>query len=195
MTEHDDETRSIELDLSAAEYDRLRDLADGEAPETLLRDVLESELRTREAARTARARLNGEESIGLPDIGPLHDSPIGSLLGWEVESLGDGQATLSMEANSRHANRGGPVQGGVITALADTTSAFAFMTTLEEGASTTNIELKINFLRPVFDDELVATASVTQRGRTIGLVECDVHNSEEKLVARLSTTYMVLRGD
>jgi uncharacterized protein (TIGR00369 family) len=67
------------------------------------------------------------------------------------------------------------------------------MTTLEESASTTNIELKINFLRPVFDDELEATARVVQRGRTIGLVECAVHSSEGKLVARMSTTYMVLR--
>lgn len=49
-------------------------------------------------------------------------------------------------ATTQHANRGGPVQGGVITALADTTTAVAFMTTLKEGESTPHIELKINFL-------------------------------------------------
>lgn len=69
------------------------------------------------------------------------------------------------------------------------------MTTLDEGESTTNIELKINFLRPVFEDRLVATTTVVERGRTIGLVQCDVHTSAGKLAARLSTTYMVLRGD
>lgn len=191
----DDETRSLELELSAAEYDRLADLADGDDPESVLRDALAQELRTREAARTVRERHEGDEPVGLPDLGPLTDSPVGALLGFEVVSLGDGEATLSMEATSRHANRGGPVQGGVITALADTTTAFAFVTTLEDGASTTNIELKINFLRPVFDDELEATARVVQRGRTIGLVECDVRSSEGKLVARMSTTYMVLRDE
>jgi hypothetical protein len=109
------------LTLTSAEYDRLQNLADGDDPGTVLRDALESELRMRETVRTVQRRLEGEESVGLPDIGPLHDSPVGSLLGFEVVELGDGEATLSMEATSRHANRGGPVQGGIITALADTT--------------------------------------------------------------------------
>lgn len=195
MNEDDDGMQSIELQLSPAEYDRLQGLTDGDSPETVVRDALKRELQVRESVRAVQRRREGEKSVGLPDIGPLYDSPVGSLLGFEVVELGDGEATLSMEANSRHANRGGPVQGGVITALADTTTAFAFMTTLDEDASTTNIELKINFLRPVFDDELEASARVVQRGRTIGLVECDVHSSEGKLVARMSTTYMVLRGD
>ncbi|MDS0477125.1 PaaI family thioesterase [Natrinema sp. 1APR25-10V2] len=78
-----------------------------------------------------------------------------------------------MEATTRHRNRGGPAQGGVITALADTTTAIAFMTTLEEDESTTNIELKVNFLRPVFEDCLEAPATVVVRRRTIGLTVCE----------------------
>ena len=188
-------THTVELSLSDAEYDRLQALDDG--PEGVLAEAFERELRVREGIEAAETRRAGEaeEPIDVPPLGPLSDSPVGSLLGWEVESVGDGEAVLSMEASSRHANRGGPVQGGIITALADTTTAFAFMTTLEEGESTTNIELKINFLRPVFDDRLEATATIVDRGRTIGMVQCDVHNSAGKLVARLSTTYMVLRGD
>lgn len=194
-TEDDGGTHTVELSLSDAEYDRLQALDDG--PEGVLAEALERELRVREGVEAAETRRAGEaeEPIDVPPLGPLTDSPVGSLLGWEVESVGDGEAVLSMEASSRHANRGGPVQGGIITALADTTTAFAFMTTLEEGESTTNIELKINFLRPVFDDRLEATATIVDRGRTIGMVQCDVHNSAGKLVARLSTTYMVLRGD
>ncbi len=117
------------------------------------------------------------------------------MLGWDVVSVGDGEATLAMDVGARFANRGGPVQGGIITALADTATGFAFGTTLEPGESTTNIELKTNFLRPVFDDRLEATATVVQRGRTLGLVECSVTNSAGTLVARLSTTDMVLRGE
>ena len=196
-TESDDGERSIELTLSEAEYDRLEALeADDEEIRDRLEEAVRAELRIQECIDTIEARREGtaEEPLGLPDPGPL-DSPVGALLGLEVEAIGDGEATLSMEATGRHANRGGPVQGGVVTALADTTTAFAFMTTLDPGASTTNIELKINFLRPVFEDRLEATATVVKRGRTIGLVECDVRTSEGKLVARMSTTYMVLRGD
>lgn len=191
MSEHD-ETRSIELTLPAAEYDRLQDLAGDDSPEAVLRDALDAELRSRAAVSAIEAREAAGELPGLPEIGPLDDSPVGALFGWEVTALGDGEAEMRMDATRRFANRGGPVQGGVITALADTATAFAFMTTLDEGESTTNMELKINFLRPVFDDELEATARVVNRGSTTGLIECDVHNSEEKLVARLSTTYMVI---
>ncbi len=188
-------THTVELSLSDAEYDRLRALDD--TPEGVLAEALDRELRVREGVEAAETRRAGEaeEPLDVPPPGPLSDSPVGGLLGWEVESVGDGEAVISMEASSRHANRGGPVQGGIITALADTTTAFAFMTTLERGESTTNIELKTNFLRPVFEDRLEATATVVDRGRTIGMVQCDVHNSAGKLVARLSTTYMVLRGD
>ncbi|MFB1065239.1 PaaI family thioesterase [Natrinema sp. H-ect4] len=195
MVDNGDETRTVELSLSASEYDRLQAVSND--PDGVLKDALRRELRVREGMEAVEARRRGEtnDDLDLPSPGPPSDSPIGNLLGWEVESLGDGEAVLSMEATSRHANRGGPVQGGVITALADTTTAVAFMTTLEEGESTTNIELKINFLRPVFEDRLEATATVVNRGRTLGLVQCDVQTSEGKLVARLSTTYMVLRGD
>jgi len=184
----------VEVTLSADEYDRLQTLANGD-PGAMLDEAVARELRVREAMESVAARREGqaEGNLGVPEPGPL-DSPVGALLGIEVVETGEGEATLAMEAGLRHANRGGPVQGGVITALADTTTAFAFMTTLEDGASTTNIDLTINFLRPVFDDDLVATASVVERGRTVGLVECDVRTAAGKLAARLSTTYMVLRG-
>lgn len=187
----DEETRTVELTLPAADHDRLQALPDSQRS-ALLRDAVHTELRIREHIAALDDR--NEQSVGPPEPGPL-DSPVGTLLGFEVESLGDGEAVLSMTAGRRHANRGGPVQGGVLTALADTATAFAFMTTLSSEHSTTNVELKINFLRPVFEGNLEAHARVVERGRTIGLVECDVRNAEDKLVARMSTTYMVLRGD
>lgn len=187
-----DGERSVEVTLSAADHDRLRELADGDT-DALVREAIERELRVRENVAAVETRRE-EGPPGMPEPGPL-DSPIGAQLGFEVVEFGEGEAMMAMDAGRRHANRGGPVQGGVITALADTTTAFAFMSTLDEGESTTNIELKVNFLRPVFEDRLEATAAVVERGRTIGLVECDVHTSDGKLVARLSTTYMVLRGD
>lgn len=193
----DGETRIIELELPESDYRRLEAL---EADDPELRGRLEAAVRTEldvlEHADGIEARRQDpdREFPGMPEPGPL-DSPIGALLGFEVESLGDGSASLSMAATRRHANRGGPVQGGVITSLADTTTALAFMTTLDAGQSTTNIELKINFLRPVFDDRIVAEATVVRRGRTIGLVECDVRNTDGDLVARMSTSYMVLDGE
>ena len=71
---------------------------------------------------------------------------------------------------------------------------FAYASTLEESETFTTLELKINFLHPVWRARLTATANVVQRGRTVGLVECDVTDAEDRLVARASSTCMTLRG-
>lgn len=194
MADTDDHT--VELSLTASEYERLQAVADGD-PEGVLGEALDRELRVREQMAVAEARRAGE--VDSPHGGPATEgppeSPVGAMLGWEVVSVGDGEATLTMDVGARFANRGGPVQGGIITALADTTTGYAFGTTLEPEESTTNFELNVNFLRPTFEDRLEATATVVNRGRTLGFVQCDVHNSAGKLVARLSTTYMILRGE
>lgn len=72
---------------------------------------------------------------------------------------------------------------------------FAFATTLGPGETFTTLELKINFLRPVVEGKLTVTARVVHRGRTIGMVDCDVVNSEGKPVARAVSTCQVLRGE
>ena len=89
----------------------------------------------------------------------------------------------------------GTVHGGILCDLADAAMGFAYAGTLEEDETFTTLELKINFLRPVWQTRLSATASVVQRGRTIGLVECDVSDAGGRLVARASSTCMTLRDD
>jgi uncharacterized protein (TIGR00369 family) len=71
----------------------------------------------------------------------------------------------------------------------------AYASTLEEGESFTTLELKINFLKPVWRARLRAEARVVQRGRTVGLAECDVLDEKGSLVARASSTCLTLSGE
>ena len=48
---------------------------------------------------------------------------------------------------------------------------------------------------PVFEEKLFASAKVVHRGRTVGLVECDITTEDGKLVARAVSTCSVLRGE
>ncbi len=121
--------------------------------------------------------------------------PIAVLIGFRPVSFGGGEAAFEMRADRRHHNPMGTVHGGILCDLADAAMGYAFASTLGTGESFTTLELKINFLRPVFDEKLSAKAKVTHRGKTVGLVECDVTNEEGKLVARASSTCSVLRGD
>jgi hypothetical protein len=60
--------------------------------------------------------------------------------------------------------------------------------------SFTTVELKINFLRTVWQAQLKAEGTVVRRGGTIGYVECTITDEKSRLVAKAASTCMVLRG-
>jgi uncharacterized protein (TIGR00369 family) len=63
------------------------------------------------------------------------------------------------------------------------------------GESFTTLELKINFLRPFWTGTLLAHGRVVQRGKTVGMTECDVVDEHGRLIAKATSTVMALRGD
>jgi uncharacterized protein (TIGR00369 family) len=121
--------------------------------------------------------------------------PAADLVGFRMLSFGDGEARFEMDAGVRHHNPMGTVHGGILCTLADSAMGMAFASTLGDGESFTTLEVKINFLRPVFEEKLYAEAKVVHRGRTVGLVDCNVTTEDGKLVARAVSTCSVLRGE
>jgi uncharacterized protein (TIGR00369 family) len=130
-----------------------------------------------------------------PDVAPEEfPAPIGKLLGLTITSSGAGRATVDFEASARYANPMGTLHGGVLYDLADAAMGVAYRSTLAEGETFTTIELKINFLRPVWNAKLRAQARMVRAGKVVGLVECDILDDRQRLVARASSTCMKLRG-
>jgi len=121
--------------------------------------------------------------------------PVAGLIGFELKSVEPGRAVFEMETGSRHANPMGTVHGGILCDLADAAMGIAYASTLEDGESFTTLELKINFLKPVWNAHLRAEGHVVKRGRTVGLVECDVTDETGSLVARASSTCLTLVGE
>jgi len=115
-------------------------------------------------------------------------------LGMELVEAGDGKASIRIRVGERFHNPMGTVHGGVMTDLADATMGIAVMTTLAEGESFTTLELKMNFLRPVVEDEITSVAKVVHRGKTIALVESVLRNKAGKEVARGLATQMILHA-
>ncbi len=101
---------------------------------------------------------------------------------------------MEMDADERHASPLGTMHGGVLCDLADAAMGMAYASQLGPGETFTTLELKINFLRPVWRGRLRAEGRVVNAGRTVGLVECDVRDDKERLVARATSTCMTLRG-
>ncbi|HLF25230.1 MAG TPA: PaaI family thioesterase [Anaerolineae bacterium] len=127
--------------------------------------------------------LNGE--VPLP--------PIAALIGFRLASIEPGQAVIEFEAGERHTNPMGTLHGGVLCDIADAAMGLAYASTLGEGESFTTLELKINFLKPIWKARLRALGAVVRSGRTIGLVECHVTDEQGQLVAQATSTCMTLR--
>ena len=123
------------------------------------------------------------------------DVPVARLIGFEAREMGEGRAIVTLAAGPQHANPMGTLHGGILCDIADAAMGMAFASTLAPGESFTTVEMKINFLRPVWRAQLKAKGIVVQRGRTIGLVECDITDEENRLVAKAGSTCMVLRGE
>jgi uncharacterized protein (TIGR00369 family) len=124
----------------------------------------------------------------------VNDIPVARLIGFEAKGIADGRATVMLAAGPQHANPMGTLHGGILCDIADAAMGMAFASTLAPEESFTTVELKVNFFRPIWHAQLKAEGTVVQRGRTIGYVECDITDEENRLVAKAASTCMVLRG-
>jgi uncharacterized protein (TIGR00369 family) len=117
--------------------------------------------------------------------------PLGTTLG--IRTFGDAEeveATLLWAPELCTA--GGVLHGGVLMALADSAGALCAFLNLPDGASTTTIESKTNFLGAVRQGEVRARSRPLHVGRTTIVVETDVLDATGRRVARTTQTQAVL---
>ncbi|HMK36418.1 MAG TPA: PaaI family thioesterase [Desulfomonilaceae bacterium] len=126
--------------------------------------------------------------------GRLARPPIAELIGFDLIEAEIGHAVIEFQAEARHANPMGTLHGGVLCDIADAAMGMAYASTLSPGESFTTLELKINFLRPFWKGKLRAVGDVIKQGNTVGLVECEVLDEKNRLVAKASSTCMTLKG-
>jgi uncharacterized protein (TIGR00369 family) len=127
--------------------------------------------------------------------GDAEPPPVAKLVGFAMTEVEPGRAVFEMDAGPQHSSPLGSVHGGIICDLVDGAMGVAHASRLEEGETFTTLELKINFMKPVWKGHLVAEAKVIKAGRTIGLVEGRVTDETGSLVAYATSTCMTLRGD
>jgi uncharacterized protein (TIGR00369 family) len=89
----------------------------------------------------------------------------------------------------------GTLHGGILSDVADDAMGTAWATLLEDGETFTTLEKDARFLEAIVEDTLQAQTRIAKRGGATGLDECDVRNGEGDLVARVTSTVMVLDVD
>lgn len=136
---------------------------------------------------------SGLDLVQLWRKGERPVSPNCSLLGLRFLDVAEGTVTLAMPASLWFCTGFGTFYGGVLTALADQAINTAVTTTLPPGTSFGTLDLKVNFLRPVTPDgrDLVARATVEQRGRTIAVTTARIDDADGRRVAMATGTAMI----
>lgn len=137
------------------------------------------------------------KGLSIEQIQEILDSaPMIRFLGVRVDSADaeKGVVTMTMPVRPEveRLPKTGQFHGGAIAAFIDIAGDFAVGATLGGGVPTVN--LRVDYLRPAGGEALRATATTRRLGRTLGVVDIDVFDPQDRLVAVGRGTYAALVG-
>ncbi len=127
--------------------------------------------------------------------GEYDPAPVATLVGFRLTAAEAGKVTVQLEAGPQHTSPPGTLHGGILCDLADGAMGCACVSLLADGDTFSTVELKINFLKPVWSGRLTAVGAVIKAGRTITLCDCRVTDVGGSLVAYATSTCMTQRGE
>lgn len=120
--------------------------------------------------------------------------PFAAECGIELDAAASDAVTGRLPWAPERCTAGGILHGGALMTLADSLGAVCAFLNLPEGATTSTIESKTNFFRGVREGAVHGTARVLHAGRTTIVVQTDLRDDEERLVAQVTQTQAVLAG-
>jgi uncharacterized protein (TIGR00369 family) len=140
--------------------------------------------------------MSGLDFLRKIASGDLPSPPIAELLGLRLLSVEPSFAVFEFDPAEFMYNPLGTVHGGIVTTLLDSAMGCAVHSTLPAGVAYTTLELKVNFVRPVFERSgpMRAEGKVVHRGESIATAEGRLLNRDGELFAHATSTLLVLRG-
>ena len=116
----------------------------------------------------------------------LQQSPFIAFMNLELVSVDAdaGEVAMKMPMRpefERGGGIGGQFHGGPIAALIDTVGDFAVAVVVKGGVPTINF--RVDYLRPSTGTHLLARARTRRVGRTVGVVDIDIFDDQNRLTA------------
>lgn len=139
-----------------------------------------------------REGLTGLEHMRAGLRGEIPGAPIGSLMGFRLTDATQGEVRFEGTPDESTCNPMGAVHGGLTCTVLDSAAGCAVQTTLPAGVGYTSVEIKVNYLRPVFaGTPLFARGWVTKPGRRVAFAEAEIRDASDKVVATASSTCLI----
>jgi uncharacterized protein (TIGR00369 family) len=139
-------------------------------------------------------RMHGLDALLAMIHGELPAAPIAQTLNFMLTQASEGRAVFEGEPQDPHRNPHGAIHGGWAAAILDSALGCAVHSTLAIGEKYTTVEMKLNYLRPIFPGKpgrLICEGKVVHRGRTLALSEARLVDEAGKLYAHGSETCMI----
>ena len=118
--------------------------------------------------------------------------PFARALGIEVTAATPAEVRGRLEWAPERCTTGDVLHGAALMALGDTLGAICAFLNLPSGAATTTIESKTNFFRAVREGQVRATARPLHVGRRVIVVQTDLRDDRQRLVAQVTQTQAVI---
>jgi uncharacterized protein (TIGR00369 family) len=144
----------------------------------------------RQSRRDAAGRRKRMDMLDRLKEAPL---PFARLIGIEFTSASADKVVAELRVRDELCTRPAVLHGGAIMAFADTLGAAGTILNLPEGAGTTTIDSKTNFIAaaPV-GTRIIGEATPVHRGRRTQVWQTRITNDAGKLVALVIQTQLVL---
>ena len=123
------------------------------------------------------------------DHGP-GDVGFAQLIGLDLTDVEAGYSRGELTVTDQLKNPHDVLHGAVAYAMADTGMGGALTPDLEADEATATIEIKISYLRPVFEGQLVCETEMVNRGGSVAFLESDVQQDGES-VARATGSFAI----
>ena len=123
--------------------------------------------------------------------------PMMKTLGAKVVTVSAGTVVFSLAHHEPITQQHGFLHCGGVTAILDSACGYAAFSLMGEDEEVLTVELKTNFLAPALGETYRFEGSVLKPGRTLMVTEGKayaIQDGEEKLVAIMTATMMVVRG-
>lgn len=130
------------------------------------------------------------DSDGRSGPGP---GPFSSHLGFRLVRADADGAVMEADPLPEHANGGGILHGGYLTALLDSTTGWAVHAQLPDGVAAPHVQLSVQYVRAgVVSRPLVCRGRCITAGRRVASAEAEI-TQDDRVIARAVTSHAVLR--
>jgi uncharacterized protein (TIGR00369 family) len=135
----------------------------------------------------------GEPQLDLLDRVNETKLPFAELMGIEFVSASPERVVAEMTVREDLCTVPAVLHGGAIMAFADTLGAMGTIVNLPQGAGTTTVESKTNFVAPApVGTRVIGETTPVHRGRRTMIWQTRISTSEGRLVALVTQTQLVL---